>query len=523
MKTTIRYLLPVFFFFLLSCGNAINSAGEEKDELAQNAAVASLKQPVSDTAAYRYLGYMYDEASGKDLNDSVFSGEVFERYEVEIQNAVNLMLRFPTRMLENVEGVSEEDAEGMAYTDWWRTLPDRVRLELNRLGKNSPDGMTEALKSCYSSGAENEAIDYYMNGIDASSGNFPARLRENVLNALRRTNTIRGGELINEVCDSICGFNLMQNGFLLQHYVYNDEGRVQLVDEKLGYIHNRLSDVENRLLSNASSFSSFQELMSDVDFKDLYQDMYDARVYMDGFYSQLKLLDMVGRKSRIKYIMFNSESSFLDLISSFIETNRAKVLTNKYKKLQISHIGIGYHVTGLIETQTPGPLKLYHPSIFIKLKCTNGYIPIGLDDIILLKRISINHLNVTNGFYSSAEILSYRKEVAENYYNTITIPLLKAINRTTDFINNSINQIEFPSVSPYPYVIGVLHLHIALDNTIIYDSLSETTARYQASVIIKDIIFNEMDLYNDYLIACASEVASWAIILKAHIAAAEGL
>ena len=522
MKTTIRYLLPVFSFFLLSCGNAINRAGEEKDELAQNAAMASLKQPVSDTAAYRYLGYMYDEASGKDLNDSVFSGEVFERYEVEIQNAVNLMLRFPTRMLENVEGMSGDDAEGMAYTDWWRTLPDRVKLELNRLGKNPPDGMTEALKSCYSSGAENEAIDYYMNGIDASSEGFPARLRENVLNALMRTNTIRGGELINEVCDSICAFNLMQNGFLLQHYVYNDEGRIQIIDAKLGFIHNRLSDVECRHLSNASSFSSFDDLMSDVDFKDLYRDMYDARVYMDSFYSQLKLLDIEGRKSRIREMMLNGESSLPALINSFIETNKAKVLMNKYKRLQIPHIGIGYHRTVFPDmVQAPLPLYLNHPSVFIKLKDTDGFHPVDLDDILVLKRKSLGHLCTIGGFYQNIELLRIREEIAKIYLYALVIPLLKSINKAPEILIDSMDEISFTQISPF--INTVDHVHIYYDDQCYIDNARNTSAYYYAKALIKEIIINESSIYNDYFIACAAELASWAIMLKAHIAAAEGL
>ncbi len=520
MKTLKSCFLLVLSLALLSCGNAINSAGEEKDEAAQSAAMAALGQSASDTATYRYLGYMYDESSGKDLNDSVFTGEVFERYEVQIQCAMNLMLGFPTSILENVEGMTEEEAEGMAYSDWWRTLPEQVKSEINRIGKGAPEGMTEALRNYYSSGAEDEAIDYYIKGIDVSAEDFPARLKANITAALVRTNTIRGSELINEISDSICGFNLLQNGFLLQHYVYGDEGRIQLVDAKLNFVHNRLSDVENRLLSNASSFASFQELMDDVNFKDLYKDMYDSRVYMDGFYSQLTMLNDAARASRMREFLSNGGNSIPSLIASAINTNKAKVINTRYKSLQIPHIGIGYGGNEYSGLQTPSPLYLQHPSLFIKLKDNCGYHPIDIDDILFIKRTCLSNLSMIGYQYSGVGILIYRKEIAQAYLDMLVLPLLKAINRVPEIMKESINEVPFPPISPYiihPYVI------ISYDDYFVFENINNSIAHYQASLLIKDILLNEPSIYNDYLIACAAEVASWAIILKAHIAAAEGL
>lgn len=101
------------------------------------------------------------------------------------------------------------------------------------------------------------------------------------------------------------------------------------------------------------------------------------------------------------------------------------------------------------------------------------------------------------------------------------IPLLKAINRSPELIIRSINEIPFPSISPF--LIGIIHFHIIYDDYCLFDNINGSSAYHQTHTLIKDIIFNETNLYNDYLIACAAEVAAWAIILKAHIAAAEGL
>lgn len=525
MKTLKSCYLLVLSLALLSCGNAINSAGEEKDEAAQNAAMAALGQSASDTATYRYLGYMYDDTSGKDLNDSVFTGEVFERYEVQIQCAMNLMLRFPTHMLENVEGMTEEEAEGMAYNDWWRTLPEQVKSEINHIGKGTLKGMTEALKNCYASGAENEAIEYYMNGIDVASEELPARLKANITMALVRTNTIRGSELINEISDSICAFNLMQNGFLLQHYVYGDEGRIQLVDAKLNFVHNRLSEVENRLLSNASSFASFQELMSDVDFKDLYKNMYDSRVYLDCFYSQLMMLNMEERSSQMRELLSIGENSMPTLIESLIDTNRAKIIKIKYKSYYIPYVKILYHspTTFVTPTKILDQLYLPHPSVFVKIKGENGYQPINLDDILFLKRMSVANLGILGDLYYGQELLSHRKEAAQKDLYMLVLPLLKSVNRSLELIRDATKEVKFQPEPLWQYFYNGFHFEIWNENSILFDNLTEASARYQASLMIKDIIFNETNLYNDYLIACAAEVAAWAIILKAHIAAAEGL
>ena len=101
-KQIIAIMLSVAFIFT-SCSNALH------DALPKNRPYISPDM----SAMYRYLGVMYDQEKGGQINSEIMNDELYSRYSTEVQTLMNLMLNLNLTMFRRLR------FENLKIPEWY--------------------------------------------------------------------------------------------------------------------------------------------------------------------------------------------------------------------------------------------------------------------------------------------------------------------------------------------------------------------------------------------------------------------
>ncbi|MCP4135737.1 MAG: hypothetical protein GY754_32515 [bacterium] len=554
-----RFLILLFPIFFFSCQSVLNEIGLSSPE------VPGTEDPAQQLAqipsAYKYLGYMYDSAKGKAINDEVFSGAVYEQYPDEINKALNLKLRFPLQ-------TGSASASDFLSIPWYESLPGDIEDYIVGLGSETvSEGLSDGLTKFLSSEEGQELIKQYLDDvqlrlqdiIDYGLNKTEEQFEDEISLALLEGGVIAGSQLVSALSGVSSGMGGLQVLSMIQNWFYYTELSGQLdeiqasLDEikvKLNAIENQLEEIQQTLASIEHKIDFLLNTTVELAVDSKHSGVELAQDEIDAIYDHLMGLD---RDSQKTYLV-NKLKYFDDYQVMIHRAFRSAVVTQEYITGNADSIdGVKFTVPGLsIRHVEAGVTEYFNynmlkPTYSIQTTVDNTFCGMTLEDLLLVKRLSLSRLSLAEKAFSGDELLTFRAAKAQLDLENMLIPVKAAVNNMVAVVEAQVSEISFP-VLPDPVYSGrmvgnlvgykvygdyftnksFIYANEFLDGYGLFYEISGGS--YQefgtrgdfidlVQATVREIIYTSNKDYQNTMIIAAAELADWEIQLRAHIEA----
>ncbi len=566
MKKLLTILLISFMLaFTAACQDTLNNAAEQIEFCKANPDDESCKTPEviikKAPSAYSYLGVMYDATMGKDIQDAVLTGAVYDKYSTRIKNAVNAMNQFPLQTL----------GSSITTNDFFDTLPEEIKTIINSTGKGFAEGLIEYFKTDAGQNQLETTLDTVITNLnktisytdDVSPTPFDADITDVINTSLQVSDSIS---------EAVAAFTSSVNSITVGYQIVNIAadflgfgGGPSAVEQKLDQIINMLQDIQVRLDRIEKKIDKMMATLNALDDFIRYVDVKKARTRLESIYNNLNIFnatnDNAGKQAFLNELLVQYHSENLDNLfdDAFNAANDAHLnMINKYNEnnipLNITIKGYksvsgceptGVHPTSnyIDKTFTPFSTKKITHFLQNTYSIDNTLYGVNIQDLQLLKRMSLSRLTLFEYVYNNNTLLIKRKEFSEMDLNNKLKPLKAVINAALhkisvektrlkeeyDIMENTTSQYIMYSVTNYNNNTTLFEAGCdPMEGTIFYQpghSYVVPTNLNNVKNHINNLIDQYFDSYNkeyqDYLIAAYAIIADWEIRLRAHIKAGD--
>ncbi|MBN1532829.1 MAG: hypothetical protein JXA20_09220 [Spirochaetes bacterium] len=516
-------------------------------------------------AGYQYLGILYDEEEGKCLNDLALQGEMHDRYRQEIQEALNVMMRYPIQESQPVLSGGDPWWEVPWYSSVPETVkrhyidfPGEVRYRTNARGMAS-FLMTEEGADCLERyvaqqrASSSELIDYGLMGV-------LDEFQPAVVKILGSEGIIveqRGGAGIASAFTGVCFLDPVSVAPTMMA-LFREGGlssRRVGIDSRYREMQGLLVDLQRAHREVAGSLDSGLGMANMQPFSEIE----DAESRLQSLYNQLDYLgeDQESRRAVIGRLLKESDEY------EFLMTKSFKAMQVKAMSLeQWAECGDVVIPVTLKIDQFRYPMMLpggwWENVLLREYRIKNPAVLTGylLRDITLLKRLSLARLALAEEVFSGEELLRFRKQVAS--MDLLRVDEMKKCFNVDYLIQEEIKSLQLnnnPMIQPIDFdpnklknniILNVsqINYQIIVDNKMIfnYGEYGEYQYYLFCNWIKESSYGNCTDLddlmvhlnssieeyayshaYKNYFVTALSILADWEIRLRAHILVAEGL
>jgi hypothetical protein len=620
---SIPYIIILICFFL-SCSNSLNDAGKDGYWWLPFTHKQTKKGPGT---TFNYLGYMYNADTGKQLNDLALTGTIFENPELKerIQQALNIKLRFALTPVPNSDGspgkalsISPETPDEWWKTPWYGTLNSDIDAIVKQSGSDCTNDFTGALNIYMNMPDGRVLVRTLLNNADSNADAITSQTNaaSPEVDTAIKSGIIQDADVAGLFTGSMSGQGIMNAASMAANLMSSNDqlsqddgasGSLTDIQARLGTVQTNLDSIETKIdrIQNQLSALSNGSKYKDVAFARTYmQELYDhiqrvnkdaAHEYLTG---QLLTDDTYGRVMSRAYAAATETQKFLindNTINNQQQLQKHVVfyektvedschgcdvnnttiyfyLENNLSKLIQSGNDINFINTIPQKSWKCGTVacdELLNTNLFLKEFHLEDapFVGMSLQDINLMKRMSLSRLQLLSGILDGGSLLKNRARFAQSDLDTLLIPVKKAINdanigteRQLRILKESMNRFisshagdsdvsinryctyqgyniitwaykksgEYSYSLQNGYLIYMPDIKSLCDTIPISDNLEFDKSDNNGPGVISRNTFSSAhaDIYSrqkDYVVAAAAEIADWEIQLRAHIAAAQEL
>ena len=546
MKRLLGLLSALLLLGLTACGNLDSATG------------GGGKPPIPGTSKYadnRYLQFMYDPAQGASINNTALNLAVHTQYKAEIQKALDILLKFPLQ----VGGVTKSTEADVA---WYNSLPGNFDLTA------ANGDLTQALENYLMTAEGQQYLQTYVADLNSTANNIiayadgvnynddnTAKLLETgvfvaqsvamlfsgagaaaiVMNSLPMISSFFGGSEMDAVKAQLAQ---------IQQKLVQIEQKIDQIDEKLNQISGQINILVKKPLTDAQDLikTIYQQINSGLNNDEIKTYLYNTLITGGALSSYTQAYNSAFTAAQ----QIQNHLTFYNLAG---EKEIPGVLVQEYK----SQDGVS---TILKTTSFSEKLPIHFMQGYLPAQkdTTNGTEGFAVQDIYLMKRLSLARLSLLSKIYEGDELLSRRAAIANQDLISKLNVLKTAMNKAFATLKESVRSKTYnfqlkagPISCPdgvwgYKFVdnnqnIDLLFpVHYMSIETILGEPLCQSSLIMTTMFNSKRDLFNQnigdsleyavtnvMNEYKDYFIAAAALLADWEIQLRAHIKAAQGL
>ncbi len=554
-----EFLIFIVMGVLISCSNGLNDLLMRDAGFPMNSAVAE------SVSSCRYLGVMYDEESGEMINDLATEGEMYDQYRSEVQNALDVMLRFPLQD----DPVTEEDAHSEGAS-WYRSLPSELHsVSISGALYGGDRRISLSIAEYLSSDIGADRVHRYLGHVHSGSnalidfgleGSIPCfnGPKERIIDSL---NVLVPVESTPDFCSAYVASFFTDPFTFTPTFVGVTAGRpgsdvFRSITQRFRDMRGMLVDVHRSLNANGESIDS----IFGVDVRERGLAYVTAENRLESIYNQLLILgdDIDARKSAVSMLIRDSDEYefmmtqlYRSIVDKSAEPEKHAALHDVPipVKLRINRHKYNYF---LISDNMWETVHCHSFSIRNPASITGCFIR----DIDLLKRLSYARLSLAEEVLSGQDLLRFREKIASSDLSKIV--RLKNLISQKSRINSDIDRLcridrdslilnaYDPATFTAPYLCADKFEYTVSINESVIDIYGENgsfhnddlfrvwvpTSSYGNSASLDNLLsklpqavaegtFNYA--YKNYFVTVLSILSEWEIRLRAHIAAGEGL
>lgn len=512
--------------FLLMLGLALAACGNSlSDDLGPKTKPGNLSG--DSKAAFTYVSYMYHPEHGKAINNAVLSDPAYAAYREDIQNALNVTMRFPLPDASGTRSAVTRSTE----TPWYMSMPAGFDLSAHggdvikalEAFLSTPEGQAYAQEIMLDYNQMLSTLDSYIN---ADTFEDPKKTE---LEAI-----FQGTEIILSFASGNYAMGAIQMFSMISGLGGSDP-----VFDALKQIHARLVAIEKKLDRIESKINDLSDYV-------VYHDITAALNMIDSIYNQLSqnASNPVKQKEIIEEYIYGGTTA-----------NYENVFGKAYKAAQYVQYLVSNHdkaekilVNGVSSQSSPDttrkyyiprPLHYMHGKSSPDAACGKSRFDCGmsLEEIQVMKRLSLTRLSLLATLYSGNELLTARRDMAQTDLSAYVANIRNNIPQPANSISNYVSSVEF---APFKFtlpLVGDYHYYVSDTNrNKNYKKSSDNrneSYRLAAQNFLRESLTWAIDnnaqdnniasTFQDYTVAVAATVADWEIQLMAHIRAEEGL
>ncbi|MFC1670668.1 hypothetical protein ACFL20_09765 [Spirochaetota bacterium] len=467
-------------------------------------ALHDIKPKAADfSSAYRYVGVMYDQESGQEINDEILSDSLYSQYSDEIQKSLNIMMRFP---IKTDAPTSKADGNGTNIWEvpWYTTLPVEIYNYRDDSSDFMADSIAQGLINYLDSDEGQLAIEAQMNEINTradnlikfATGELTELDEDEISTALLVGGVILDAVAIQTATGTIAGMNILSMGSMLQGYFHHKaimkklnliieklaviEGRIKQIQEHLVIIEEKIDRIDNKidLIADLIEGTSLQ-----IQLNQARTNIVNAQNKIEAVYSHINSLsDPEDKKNYIKSLFIEDDEYDYLYTSAF---NSAYLSQEKIKEFNVgkdANETFGGHIkTEGIKVRRWINNYLYYvnpaqgfeaftinsigevnsiSSFNIKELLNSMYV--SSQDIELIKRLSLERLSLLAVGYNGQELIDHRAYFAKEDLKKLN-SIKEDLNKTISNINNYVITNNFTMID------DVVHIDYDLYNSTSYE------------------------------------------------------
>lgn len=475
-------LIKCMIITLLSCNNSL---GSSSDSNIDNSNVGN------NEAKYRYLDYLYSE-EGANLNTRFLEGDIYSKYPEEVQQMVNMMLRFPVQ-----EFTDAPVRQDWLANSWWQSLPYNLRLYLDRNNYDYSSG--ELSKGFLSYLDSEEGVRYfneYLDQIQSDTDNMLNNLNEldasydsiimtavgaqglakvtewGLKTAFSDNNDMLKKLCLDTVATSINPYAAAFKGASLVQSYYSNKQMMK----KFAKIQKQLEMISRQLNIIDKKLDKIMGYIIEAQVWERHKDVDDVQLWMESIESQIILLQETGDietlKTQIKDVLTSmSNSSYqaqFDLAFNSATSTQALVLNNNWVSKHdfpnikvVTYEDTHYTLAGAVKGSANYAINKPASYIYRNNGALKG---INMQDIVLMIKLSKQRLRLAEYIYEGDQLLKYRKKIAEidmqNIFNSIDSMIDQSFTNIKDHTMKEAGVINHGSV-----VTSIPHANLPLSSS----------------------------------------------------------